>query len=440
MANTIQLKEYEKKNKSEIACCDLESLEKYLERNKLSSALKVTASGVKARNYVGVIKFKNTQFEILPKLISQYKDDNKLTDEEKEKQNQIILKNLVFMLSYTKHLDIKSTSCAKLAKTQNPFLEVLIREFAESLFECLKRLTPKNYIREEDNLNYLKGKLKFTENIRYNSANQAKFYCEFDEFSENCVLNQLFNYVSICLHSISKDSNNKKLLKFIINYYQDIKLVRFDKFKCQKIRLNRNQQLFKKPFELAKMFVEQSSVDLSKNKFENITLLWDMNELFEEFIYQVMKKHNIADVSPQKKKRLLVCGGSTYRDTKVDIMVYKDKTKKIPEKVIDTKYKRFESLDDVASADIYQVSTYCLLHGVKEAILLYPQWGEEEIEITKNTYNLQTQEEYKLHFKSIDLKKDLKSDLKKANSENSDSEIIKKLKNILNKETEKEVC
>jgi 5-methylcytosine-specific restriction endonuclease McrBC regulatory subunit McrC len=84
------------------------------------------------------------------------------------------------------------------------------------------------------------------------------------------------------------------------------------------------------------MFVEKSSVDLSKNKFENITLLWDMNELFEEFIYQVIRKHNIADVSAQAKKRLLTCSNSTYRDTKVDILMT------TPRKVIiDTKYKKF---------------------------------------------------------------------------------------------------
>ena len=431
MNNLIQLKEHEKKNKSEIACCDLVGLENYLERNKLSSALKVTASGVKARNYVGVIKYKNTQFEILPKLISEYEEEDKLSREKREEQNQTILKNLVFMLSYTKNLDVKSTNSAKLSKTENPFLEVLIREYAESLFECLKRLTPKNYIREEDNLNYLKGKLKFTENITYNCANQAKFYCEFDEFSEDCILNQLFNYVSICLHCISKDSNNKKLLKFIMNYYQDIKLVRFDKFKCKKIRLNRNQQLFKKPFELAKMFVEKSSVDLSKNKFENITLLWDMNELFEEFIYQIIRKHNLANVTAQKKKRLLVCGSSTYRDTKVDIMVY-DKDFNEPKTVIDTKYKKFTSFEDIASADIYQVSTYCLLHGVKESILLYPQWDDKEVEITKNVYNIQDNDDYKISFKSVNLRRNLKADL----NEKTKSKIVNEIKTILGIEKE----
>lgn len=428
---TVQLKEHQK---TEVSCCGLVGLEKYLERNKLSAALKVTANAVKAKNYVGVIKYKNTQFEILPKLISEYEEEDKLSQEERVEQNQTILKNLVFMLSYTKNLDIKSTSSAKLAKTQNPFLEVLIREYAESLFDCLKRLTPKNYIREEDNLNYLKGKLKFTENIRYNCANQAKFYCEYDEFSEDCVLNQLFNFVSICLHSISKDSNNKKLLKFIMNYYQDIKLVRFDKFKCKKIRLNRNQQLFKKPFELAKMFIEQSSVDLSKNKFENIALLWDMNKLFEEFLYQIIKKHiSVDSVDAKVKKFLLKTPSCSHkRHTEIDILV----DKKL---IIDAKYKKIETFDNVANADMFQVSTYCLLNGLNEAILLYPLFGTERPKDIENEYRLNTLDKYddcnyKLRIEFIDLKY---NDLKKDLDSRDNSKIIARLEEIL-KVTKKE--
>ena len=161
------LKEYEKLEKSGI-CCDLAGLEKYLERNNLSSALKITPTGIKANYHVGVIKYKNFQLQILPKLIAEKENDE-------DKQNEQILKNLIFMLSYTKKLDIKTTESVNLSKSQNPFLEVLIKEFANSLFDALKRLTPKNYIREEDNLSYLRGKIRFSDNIRYNCVNQAKF-------------------------------------------------------------------------------------------------------------------------------------------------------------------------------------------------------------------------------------------------------------------------
>lgn len=417
MAKNLVIKEYQEK---EIENCDLDKLQAYLKCQKLGSALKVTRNGIKAKSFVGVIKYKNLHLEILPKLISKNANNS---NEIQEEERSIILKNLIFMLSYTKNLDIKTNENAKLATEKNPFIEILIKEFATSLFEALKRLTPKKYVREEENLNYLKGKIRFSENIRYNCTNQAKFYCEYDEFSENNPLNQLFLFVSTCLYNISNNSYNKKLLKFIINYYSDISFVRFDKFKIQKIKLTRSQEFFKKPFNLAKMFVEKTSVDLSKNKFENITLVWDMNKLFEEFIFELIKR-KIPECSPiaQKTKRLLRSTQETRRDTKVDILVQH------PQVIIDTKYKKFTNFDDISSADIYQVTTYCTLYGYKKAILLYPQYDDIEPDET-GFYINNTENNYQIDFRTIDLKSnDLKNDLKNKDVQNS---IIKKIKDII---------
>lgn len=373
MKQATQIKEYSEIKENELDSCNLDKLQAYLKCQNLDSALKVTRHGIKANSWVGVIKYKNLHLEILPKLISaDVNNDNKISEDERS----IILKNLIFMLSYTKKLDIKTNDNAKLSTEKNPFIEILIREFATSLFESLKRFTPKRYVREEENLNYLKGKIKFSENIRYNCTNQAKFYCEYDEFSENNLLNQLFLFVSTCLYNISNSSYNKKTLKFIINYYSDISFVRFDKFKVRKIKLTRNQELFKKPFKLAKMFVEQTCVDLSKNKFENITLVWDMNKLFEEFVYEILKRQTSLSVSAQKGKRLLKNVDSKIRNTYVDILITK------PQKiVVDTKYKELQSIKDFDNKDAFQVITYCLLHNTNKAVLIYPKFNNN---INKN--------------------------------------------------------
>lgn len=413
MAEPIIVKEFAK---VEINDSYLDKLQAYLKCQKLESALKVSRHGIKTKSWVGVIKYKNLHLEILPKLISEdANNDKKISEEERS----IILKNLIFMLSYTKNLDIKTNDNAKLSTEKNPFIEILIREFATSLFEALKRLTPKRYVREEENLNYLKGKIKFSENIRYNCTNQAKFYCEYDEFSENNLLNQLFLFVSTCLYNISNNSYNKKTLKFIINYYSDISFVRFDKFKVRKIKLTRNQELFKKSFNLAKMFVEQTSVDLSKNKFENITLVWDMNKLFEEFIFELIKrKIPEFEAIAQKPKRLLKRENVTRRDTRIDILIQN------PKVIIDTKYKKFTDFDDISSADIYQVTTYCLLHNYKRAILLYPQYEKNVPDIYDYQLNC-AENNYHIDFCTVNLKN---NDLKDKEVQNS---IIGKIKSII---------
>lgn len=413
MATPLIVKEY---SKVEINDRYLDKLQSYLKCQNLDSALKVTRHGIKANSWVGVIKYKNLHLEILPKLISaNVNNDGEISEAERS----IILKNLIFILSYTKNLDIKTNDNAKLATEKNPFIEILIREFANSLFESLKRLTPKRYVREEENLNYLKGKIKFSENIRYNCANKAKFYCEYDEFSENNLLNQLFLFVSTCLYNISNNSYNKKTLKFIINYYSDISFVRFDKFKVRKIKLTRNQELFKKPFKLAKMFVEQTSVDLSKNKFENITLVWDMNKLFEEFIFELIKrKIPECKAIAQKPKRLLKRENVTRRDTRIDILIQN------PQVIIDTKYKKFSNFDDISSADIYQVTTYCLLHNYKRAILLYPQYDKKAPDICDYQLNC-AENNYHIDFCTVNLKN---NDLKAQKVQNS---IISKIKSMI---------
>lgn len=416
MRESVAIKEYSEIKENKLESCNLDKLQAYLKCQKLDSALKVTRHGIKTKSWVGVIKYKNLHLEILPKLISaDVNNDGEISEAERS----IILKNLIYMLSYTKNLDIKTNDNAKLATEKNPFIEILIREFATSLFEALKRLTPKRYVREEENLNYLKGKIKFSENIRYNCTNQAKFYCEYDEFSENNLLNQLFLFVSTCLYNISNNSYNKKTLKFIINYYSDISFVRFDKFKVRKIKLTRNQELFKKSFNLAKMFVEQTSVDLSKNKFENITLVWDMNSLFEEFVYELIKrKIPECKAIAQKTKRLLRSTQETKRDTKVDILVQH------PQVIIDTKYKKFTCFDDIKNADIFQVSTYCLLHKYSRAVLLYPQFEENEPDIT--SFHLNVEEgPLNIDFCTINLKH---NDLKDKSVQQA---IVDKIKNIL---------
>lgn len=419
----MQVLEHKKIEYSEIetdfgACYSddfFDKLQNYLKRQNFEKAVTFYKIFLQTNSFVGVIKYKNFQLEILPKLLGKLdeNDDLKNLSDEKQKEKETILKNLIYMLSFTKKLDIKISDNAKLSNCKNPFLEILIKEFAQSLFECLKRLTPKRYVREEDNLNYLKGKIKFSENIKYNCANQAKFYCEFDEFSENNILNQLFLYVATCLFNISNDSKNKKLLKFVTNYFCDVDLIKLDKFKVRKIILSRNQKLFEKPFKLAKMFIEHSSVDLSKNKIENITLLWDMNKLFEEFIYEILRRNEKGyTVKYQKGRRLLndEDAKKKYGNTYIDIYLKKDKEEE--KIIIDTKYKlNSGENNDFNNADIYQVSTYCLIHNSHNANLIYPakdniSKDDNFVDVNKYTLNADTDKKYLIKTIRVDLKQD----------------------------------
>ncbi|MEI8389582.1 MAG: hypothetical protein WCG23_06810 [bacterium] len=353
---------------------DAKKFELFLEKNKLTKVFNITQTSIQAQNYVGVIKYKNYQFEILPKLLGKNEEDR-----------DTILKNLFYMLSYTKQLDIKDNDVAKLSKTENPFLEVLIGIFASSLLDSLLRFIPKNYVLQEDNLKYLKGKLNFTENTKKNIINKACFYCEYDEFSEDNLLNQLFYYVCLMLSQLTKTDENKRTLKQILNIYSEISFVQITKEKIRNLKLFRSQKSFEKSFNLAKMFIENSSVEISSKKFKTISLMWDMNLLFEEFIYQYLRKnqHKVPEISKiryQNNEKLVKKSVNlleetnhkrSFKNTYTDILIELYDGRLI---ILDTKWKLNDgNKNEFKNADIYQLLAYKEIHNrLNENQQIYP--------------------------------------------------------------------
>ena len=107
------------------------------------------------------------------------------------------------------------------------------------------------------------------------------------------------------------------------------------------------------------------------------------------------------------KKLLQGDNNSKCCNTFVDILARKDNEKI----VLDAKCKKFKDCNSVSNGDVFQVSTYCLLHNAKKAVLIYPQWTSEKINISP--YYLNTNpKEYKIKFSTVNLMQDLKENLK----------------------------
>lgn len=86
------------------------------------------------------------------------------------------------------------------------------------------------------------------------------------------------------------------------------------------------------------------------------------------------------------------------RNTYVDIFAERGNDKII----LDTKYKIFKGIDDFSNADVFQVSTYCLLHNTDKAILIYPRWNKQIPNIPNFKLN-SNEKDIKIDFKTIDL-------------------------------------
>ena len=122
----FQIYEYEEISRQELSQDNIDKLSKYLKKNNYENIISYTANGIKATQYVGIIKHNNIQIQIFPKILKN--NESEKLNNNKDKNNIIknTINNLIYMLSYTKKLTIKSTEYTGLYNSSNPFFEILI--------------------------------------------------------------------------------------------------------------------------------------------------------------------------------------------------------------------------------------------------------------------------------------------------------------------------
>lgn len=359
MFNQITTKEWDKVSYQTLGLNQehAKKFQKFLEEKQLAHALDFGLEGITTCAHVGIIRFADFQLNILPKIIGE--------------EDSLCLENLMFMLRYTRKLEIHSMDSAEISQTKQPFLEVLIAHYANILLNALQRHIPHQYETQGDNLPTVKGRILFAKNHLVNAANLARTYCQFDEFTPDNLLNQTLKFVSHALQKLTSVSQTRQKLLKINAVYEDVTLRPVAYAETQKIILNRNHTMFKEPLELAQMFLQHSTISLHNHTFTNLAILFDMNKLFEEFVATALEQAFPGQVKIQNKLKIIedIDGipGTSYT-IRPDILFGKDT-------IIDTKYKRLSLPEDKPSeADIYQMLAYSKFYGVKNIILCYPTY------------------------------------------------------------------
>lgn len=359
MFNQITTKEWDKVSYQTLGLNQehAKKFQKFLEEKQLTHALDFGLEGITTCAHVGIIRFADFQLNILPKIIGE--------------EDSLCLENLMFMLRYTRKLEIHSMDSAEISQTKQPFLEVLIAHYANILLNALQRHIPHQYETREDNLPTVKGRILFARNHLVNTANLARTYCQFDEFTPDNILNQTLKFVSHALQGLTTVSQTRQKLLKINAVYEDVTLRPVAYAETQKIILNRNHTMFKEPLELAQMFLQNSTISLHNHTFTNLAILFDMNKLFEEFVATALEKAFPGQVQTQKSRTIIdSIGGyaNTSYSIRPDILFQNDT-------IIDTKYKILDLPNNKPSeTDIYQMLTYSKFYGIKNIMLCYPTY------------------------------------------------------------------
>lgn len=341
------------------------AIEKFVLDNEESAQyLKITTKKglgkvLQAQNYVGLIQTKDgTTIEILPKI----------QNVEEDKAKEILIK----MLKTLKKSPFKNVNTAHLKSTKMPLLEIFITMFLEELAALVRKGIKSDYITKEENLPFLKGKLKVGEQIKKNSIHKERFYVEYQEFLSDRAENRLIKTTLHYLYKKSHATKNQQRIREFLFVFDEISLCKDIKNDFLHVKPNRQMKDYEHILLWCKTFLLENAFSPYKGDDIAFALLFDMNLLFESYVGHYLRKKGLH-VSLQDKRKHLVEEPRKFA-LKPDIVITKE------DKIIiaDTKWKIIKEEKDISQSDMYQLFAYGKKYNNEELYLIYPKDGETQ--------------------------------------------------------------
>lgn len=283
----------------------------------------------------------------------------------------------------------------------NQFIDIFILEIKKIRNIGLSKI----YEKQCNNLRFIKGKIDFNKNIKYNNIMPIKTYCEYNEMTyrtdENIIL--CLALIKIVNSKRITDDQRLKIVmlknEFIDILNMDISRVMYNRLKYKKNRLN---SYYENCISIARMILEGdlfSSMKEGNNIFCNFIVSTDT--LFERYIFLLLKElleEKYQELSIEEQVHLNVIKKINKENEFVgalqmypDIVIYQNG---IPLIILDTKYINLYGRNKLTNSAYYQMLSYLMCmknidnHLMPKGVLL--GFGKEEA----NKYRLQYDEKY----------------------------------------------
>ena len=334
---------------------------------------------IRAKNHVGVIETKSKDIiEILPKIYSVEKDES-LTKEEKIKETKNIFLKMLKVLKNFNNLSFQDANLQ--AKDDFPILELFINNYIIETEKLLLQGLKKDYIRNESNQTFLKGKLLFKQHLRHNLIDKSKFYVSFSQFEADIPINRIIKSTLAKLLNLTKSNSNRRKISRLSDILGDLPFSSNVTADINSIK-NSNRLLtnYSKVVEWSEIFLLNKGFTNFSGKNINQAMLFPMEKVFESFVaHQIRRYSKSYSVSTQHSNFHLVEKYKEKPKYRLKPDIFASKTDGDGCIILDTKWKIIDEKlknKSIKQSDMYQLYAYGrkYLKGYGEPILylIYP--------------------------------------------------------------------
>jgi 5-methylcytosine-specific restriction enzyme subunit McrC len=346
---------------------------------------------LRATQFVGVVRVGETTLQILPKIDFEGSADAQTDSIPYRAAVGSATRNLLYLLSYTQDLQVKEQDVSPLLAQRSDWFELLTRLFAMNLHRLMKRGLERSYVAVEETLPVMRGRWLLDRQLMRRPGVKHVFDVAYDEFSADTFLNQVFKFVVECLLWCTQDSSNRRFLRDIREWLAPVQNPgTISRAHLEQVHFTRLNERFRPAFNLARLFIENSTMQLAAGRHHTFAFVFDMNRLFEEFVYRFLARYR-GRILPQAWRDVRIRAQSrgkvVYLAEKLpdrqkafqlvpDLLFTSPSGK--PVLVIDTKYKQLDKSRrklSVSAGDVYQMLAYATRLECPQMLLLYPQWA-----------------------------------------------------------------
>ena len=322
-----------------------------------------------AANHVGIVTTaRGAVIEILPKI-----DLGGTTERNLEETRQVFLS----MLRCWRRLAKALPESRIRARRRFPMLEVFVQHFLLNLSALVRSGLARRYVPVEENLPYLRGRIRFREHIGENLTNRARFFVTHDELSVNRPTNRLIRSTLDRLAPQVRSGENRQLLRQLSAEFTDVPASTNTHDDWRKHNIDRSMRHYESVMRWVGLFLFNHGLTTFSGSHGNLSLLFPMEQVFEDFVVssfrRYQKTYSVAGQSPQR--HLATIGTDKAFMMKPDISLIEGNGVTF---ILDAKWKEINVNRDypkhgIDQGDMYQLYAYGKRYGCKALALVYPK-------------------------------------------------------------------
>jgi 5-methylcytosine-specific restriction enzyme subunit McrC len=319
-------------------------------------------------SFVGVIQVGSLAIEILPKL-----DNDPSSDYAKWQRA------LLQMLRQSGLLAVESAPEADLYRRNSLLLDTYIDSFLSQVERLTHGGLVKRYRRTEGNLHKLKGRILFSRHIRRNALHQERIFTAHETYDRDNDFNRILKAALVVVERLAIHPSLTSRATAALLWFEQVADARITAQSFDRLIFGRNTERYRSAIQLARLIILNYCPDLRGGREHVFAILFEMNELFERFIFARLRRAvptfaaRHLTVNGQVRKRFW-CSKHVRPDIVAD---YNDSTG-AARVILDTKWK-IPKDGQPADDDLKQRYAYNLHFGSHRSVLIYPWAGQHRV-------------------------------------------------------------